>query len=94
MFASVQSVVLVWVVKKVSVIDLYRKDLEMMQALQRTPAGCKLDIRIFATLSEKEDKSDSVSLPIERPRSREELRESSHSPFMQHVMGYGHMLLL
>ena len=49
---------LVWVVKRESVIDLYREDLAKIQSLGTNPNGCQIDVIIHATLSEKEDEDN------------------------------------
>mmetsp|Transcript_12456 Transcript_12456/g.26363 ORF Transcript_12456/g.26363 Transcript_12456/m.26363 type:complete len:289 (-) Transcript_12456:92-958(-) len=89
---------LVWVVKKESVLDLYREELAQIQASRRTTSGCRVKTFVYATLSEKEDPSKSVSIQIKNTSGHNHRHQENKScnqvPFMQHVMGYSHKLFL
>jgi len=57
-------------------------------------SGCELEVIVHATLSEKEIdtmSADMQSFPTDRDKS---LQDRNHGPFMKHVMGYQHQLVL
>jgi predicted ferric reductase len=90
----VRRAVLVWVVRKESVIDLYREELTRLQALTKTANGCDVDVLVYATLSEKEDDAEFVPVEIEVPRDETIPRSDSSAPFRQLFKGYSQMLVL
>jgi len=96
-YASIRRAVLVWCVKKVSVLELYRLELARMQNLGRTANGCEIEVIVHATLSEKEDpQADVIAPPIPTGSSEErDYSKEGHPPaFREHVLGYGHKMAL
>ena len=96
-FPDIHKAVFVWCVKKKSVLNLYSEELAYYQSLNRLPSGCLLRVIVHATLSEAED--ESIETPSCRTtdnncRIAHNSQEELTGPFMQHVMGYGHQLIL
>ena len=94
---KIRRAVLVWVVRKESVVDLYRDELGYYQSLIKTKTGCELDVIVHATLSEKEDTDDFVAVEVDSHKPKHAAsRTSTHKqwPFQQSVMGYWHLLVL
>jgi len=54
-FGHIRKLVVVWVVKKMSVVDVYRRELARWQREHDTSCGCNIEIIVHATLSEKEE---------------------------------------
>jgi ferric-chelate reductase len=96
--AKVRRAVLVWIVRKQSVVDLYRDELAYYQSLAKTKTGCELEVIVHATLSEKEDENGFVAVDIDSQRTQTPATVATTSrkqwAFQQHVMGYSHLLLL
>lgn len=91
---GVRRAVLVWVVRKESVVDLYREELAYFQSIGCTKFGCEVDVIVHATLSEKEDTSDFVAVDIDTTSKASAVTHCKQWPFRQHLMGYGHSLVL
>ncbi len=95
--SKVRRAVLVWVVRKQSVVELYRRELAYYQSLSKTKAGCELQVIVHATLSEKEDEGDFVAVNVDSPATKSTATASTRRRqwyFQQSVMGYGHLLVL
>ena len=91
---TVRRAVLVWVVRKESVVDLYREELAYFQSIVKTKFGCEVDVIVHATLSEKEDASDFVAFDIDSTPNASAATHCKQWPFRRHLMGYGHLLVL
>jgi predicted ferric reductase len=94
---GVRRAVLVWVVPKETVVDLYREELTYFQSMGYTKFGCKVDVIVHATLSEKEDASDFVAVDVDTTSRTPKPSTVSHGkqwPFRRYLMGYEHLLVL
>jgi predicted ferric reductase len=93
---KVRRVVLVWVVRKESVLNLYRNELAHYQSLGRTQCGCEIEVIVHATLSEREDSADfaAVNMPSTESMEQSTIGLPKRCPFTKHLKGYWHQLLL
>jgi predicted ferric reductase len=96
--SKVRRAVLVWIVRKQSVVDLYRQELAYYQSLSKTKTGCELKVIVHATLSEEEVETDFVAVNVDSARATNSTATASRRrrqwSFQQSVMGYGHLLVL
>ena len=104
-FPHVRRVVLVWIVRKQSVVDLYRDELGYFQSIGTTSSGIELQVLVHATLSEKEDENkistmdvvvDSL-VPPDSGAATSAITVSHHRrqwPLQRKVLGYTHLLIL
>eukprot|EP00978_Attheya_sp_CCMP212_P025585 scaffold82536_cov57-Attheya_sp.AAC.4 len=94
-YPKVRKVIVVWCVRKKSVIDLYREDLAKIQSVISAPGEREITICVHATLSEEEYDAESVTIDVDsRCSERENSRMPVNAPFMKYLMGYQHKLLL
>jgi predicted ferric reductase len=61
-YPHIQKVILVWCVKKMSCVELYRQELARYQALKILPSGCLVDVIVHVTFSEEENGFDDSML--------------------------------
>jgi hypothetical protein len=94
-YSHIRRVVMVWCVKKKSVIGLYRSELAKFQTLGKTNSGCEVDVIVHATLSEKEDEGEQfVTVREDSTEDQDSPTGTNQRPFTQFFMGYGHSLML
>jgi hypothetical protein len=91
---GVRRAVLVWVVRKESVVDLYREELAYFQSIGYTKFGCEVDVIVQATLSEKDDPVDFVAVDIDTTPKASAATHCKQWPFRRHLMGHGHLFVL
>ena len=107
-FPIVRRVVLVWCVRRLSVVNLYRDELARLQSLQGGPYRCEVQVIVHATLSENEDNDEAahfVAIDFDSKDTKDTPHDGSQhgpkrccglteTPWLRGLQGYYHQLVL